>query len=62
MGFFEGPRGCPFSFTVIVSQSCVKQTGFQAGLAGLSDQGRAEWIHMLLERMFKPFRINLLVN
>lgn len=34
MVFFEGPRGCPFSFTVIVSQSCVKQTGFQAGLAG----------------------------
>lgn len=34
MGFFESPRGCPFSFTIIVSQSSVKQTGFQAGLAG----------------------------
>lgn len=43
---FECPRGCPFSFAVIVSQSCVKEPTSNWSF-GTPDQGRADWMHML---------------
>lgn len=52
--------------SVFIYRNCLsvmcKTNRLSGGSCGMSDQGRAEWIHMLLERMFKPFRINLLVN